>query len=153
MSAAPRLCLVTLIVLALSTAVVEPGAASHLGTYPQKHRILYQLNDGGVDKAKFVLGNLRNHVNGVGWQHIEAVELVVFGPALKSFVVKTMDPDLKQLLESLQTSGLVFGACGNTMKNFNISLPELPDGARPLPQGGVVRIMELEDAGYRYIRP
>lgn len=153
MSASSRLCFVALIVLAVTTARVEPGAASHLGAYPQKHRILYQLNDGGVDKAKFVLGNIRNHVNGVGWQHIEAVELVVFGPALKTFVVKTMDADVKHLLESLQTQGLVFGACGNTMKNFNISLAELPDGSKPLPQGGVVRIMELEDAGYRYIRP
>jgi uncharacterized protein len=145
------------VALALAVVVVTvlagPGAASHLKEYPHKHRILYQLDDAGVDKAKFVLGNIRNHVNGVGWQNIEAIELVVFGPALKSFVVKTMDPDLKYLLESLQTQGLVFGACGNTMKNFSITLQELPDGSRPLPQGGVVRIMELEDAGYRYIRP
>src|SRR5215475_13275496 len=103
MLAIPRACFVALFVVAVVVAGVAPGAASHLSTYPQKHRIVYQLNDAGVDKAKFVLGNLRNHVNGVGWQHIEAVELVVFGPALKSFVVKTMDPDLKQLLECLQT--------------------------------------------------
>ena len=158
MPASPRLCFVTLIVtavtvIAVTTSCVEPGAASHLGAYPQKHRILYQLDDGGVDKAKFVLGNIRNHVNGVGRQNIEAIELVVFGPALKAFLVKTMDADVRRLLESLQTQGLVFGACGNTMRNFNISLPELPDGSTPLPQGGVVRIMELQDAGYRYIRP
>ena len=153
MVAPPRLCFVALIVIGVTTARVEPGAASHLAEYPQKHRILYQLDDGGVDKAKFVLGNIRNHLNGVGWQNIEAVELVVFGPALKSFVVKTMDADVRHLLESLQTQGLVFGACGNTMRNFRISLPELPDGSKPLPQGGVVRIMELQDAGYRYIRP
>src|SRR5262245_1412871 len=147
MLAAPRLWFVTLVVIAIVAAPTERAAASHLKEYPQKHRILYQLNEAGVDKAKFVLGNIRNHVNGVGWQNIEAVELVVFGPALKSFLVKTMDADLRHLLESLQTQGLVFGACGNTMKNFSITLPELPDGSRPLPQGGVVRIMELEDAG------
>jgi intracellular sulfur oxidation DsrE/DsrF family protein len=132
---------------------VHRGEASHLRDFPQKHRIVYQLDDGGTDKAKFVLGNIRNHVSGVGWQNIEAIELVVFGPALKSFLVKAIDPDLRHLLETLQTQGMVFGACGNTMKNFNITLQELPDGSRPLPQGGVVRIMELQDAGYRYLRP
>ena len=134
-------------------AFAGSSEASHLKEYPDKHRILYQLADAGTDRAKFVLGNIRNHVSGVGRQNIEAVELVVFGPALKSFVTKTMDPEVRHLLETLQTQGLTFGACGNTMKNFNIALDELPDGAKPLPQGGVVRIMELEDAGYRYIRP
>jgi intracellular sulfur oxidation DsrE/DsrF family protein len=148
---------VWLVIIALVAAVVasfgHSAVASHLRDYPQKHRIVYQLDDGGADKAKFVLGNMRNHLNGVGGQNIEAIELVVFGPALKSFVVKTIDPDVRHLLETLQTQGMTFGVCGNTMKNFSITLQELPDGSRPIPQGGVVRIMELQDAGYRYIRP
>jgi uncharacterized protein len=128
--------------------------ASHLKENPKKHRIVYQLDDAGADKAKFVLNNMRNHIAGVGgWQHIEALELVVFGPGLKSFVTKTMDPDVRRSLEALQNQGMVFGACGNTMKNFSITLEELPDRSKPLPQGGVVRIMELQDSGYVYIRP
>jgi hypothetical protein len=141
------------LVVAVGAAFAHPAVASHLRDYPQKHRIVYQLDDGGADKAKFVLGNMRNHLNGVGGQNIEAIELVVFGPALKSFVVKTIDPDVRHLLETLQTQGMTFGVCGNTMKNFSITLQELPDGSRPIPQGGVVRIMELQDAGYRYMRP
>lgn len=137
----------------LSLAALPAAQASHLKEHPKKHRIVYQLADAGVDKAKFVLGNLRNHVNGVGSQNIEAVELVVFGPALRSFVTANMDPDLQRSLEALQAQGMTFGACGNTMKNFNITLDQLPSGSRPLPQGGVVRIMELQDAGYVYIRP
>jgi uncharacterized protein len=137
--------------LASTSLTVE---ASHLKESPRKHRILYQLDDAGADKAKFVLGNMRNHITGVGgWENIEAMELVVFGPGLKSFVTKTMDPDLRRMLEGMQGQGLVFGACGNTMKNFSITLDELPGGAKPLPQGGVVRIMELQDRGYVYIRP
>src|SRR3989442_1003934 len=113
------------------------AGASHLKESPKKHKIVYQLDDAGVDKARFVLGNIRNHIDGVGLQNIEAVELVVFGPALRSFVTATMDPDLKRSLDLLQTQGLTFGACGNTMRNFNITLEQLPSGSRPLPQGGV----------------
>jgi intracellular sulfur oxidation DsrE/DsrF family protein len=128
--------------------------ASHLKENPRKHKIVYQLDDAGVDKAKFVLGNIRNHVAGVGgWQNVESLELVVFGPALKSFVQGSIDPALAQLLETLQMQGMTFGACGNTMKNFSITAEQLPAKSLILPQGGVVRVMELQEQGYIYLRP
>jgi intracellular sulfur oxidation DsrE/DsrF family protein len=39
------------------------------------------------------------------------------------------------------------------MKGLNVTLEQLPDGAKTLPQGGVVRVMELQEAGYSYTRP
>jgi uncharacterized protein len=57
------------------------------------------------------------------------------------------------MLAELQGQGLVFGACGNTMKGMSLTLEQLPAGARHLPQGGVVRIMELVEQGYVYLRP
>ncbi|OLB06857.1 MAG: hypothetical protein AUH14_05080 [Candidatus Rokubacteria bacterium 13_2_20CM_69_15_1] len=127
---------------------------AHLKENPRKHRIVYHLDEAGLDKAKFVLGNIRNHVVGVGgWQHIEALELVVHGPALKLFVQSSIDPALKQTLEMLQEQGMTFGACGNTMKNFSITTEQLPHGSLVLPQGGVVRLMELQEHGYIYLRP
>jgi len=144
--------------MAIGLAMLVPGAmpaaASHLKENPKKHKVVYHLDEAPVDKAKFVLGNIRNHVDGVGgWQNIEALELVVNGAALKNFVTKTMDPDLKRALAQLQGQGLVFGACGNNMRAFNVTLEQLPEGTKPLPQGGVVRVMELQEQGYSYIRP
>jgi intracellular sulfur oxidation DsrE/DsrF family protein len=142
------------LVAAILMMTLMPSDAAHLKDNGRKHRILYQLDDAGLDKARFVLGNIRNHVAGVGgWQNVDAVELVVFGPALKSFVKDSIDPTLKQSLEALQGQGMTFGACGNTMKNFTITAEQLPDKSLILPQGGVVRIMELQEAGYIYIRP
>jgi len=110
--------------------------AAHLKDSARKHKIVYQLDDAGVDKAKFVLGNIRNHISGVGGsQNIEALELVVFGPALKSFVQGSMDPGLMQ------------------MQNYSITAEQLPPKSLILPQGGVVRIMELQEQGYIYMRP
>jgi intracellular sulfur oxidation DsrE/DsrF family protein len=138
-----------LVLLAASAA-----QASHLKEQPKKHKVVYHLSEAGVDKARFVLGNIENNIEGVGgWQNIEALELVVHGPALKNFLTKTMDPDLKKTLERLQAQGVGFEACGNTMKALHITLDQLPAGAHHLPQGGVVRIMELEEQGYAYIRP
>jgi intracellular sulfur oxidation DsrE/DsrF family protein len=132
------------------------GAAdgSHLKDFPKKHKVVYQLIDPGPDKARLVLRNIQQHVEGVGgWQHFEALELVVHGQALKSFVKDEIDPGVKRTLEMLQTQGMQFGACGNTMRNFSITLEQLPEGSKLLPQGGVVRLMELQEAGYVYLRP
>jgi len=141
-------------VVAIVLMTMVAADASHLKENARKHRVVYQLDDAGLDKAKFVLGNIRNHVAGVGgWQNVESLELVVFGPALKSFVQGSMDAALKQTLETLQGQGMTFGACGNTMKNFSITTEQLPAKSLVLPQGGVVRIMELQELGYIYLRP
>ena len=143
-----------LAVAIVMVALVQADAA-HLKEHARKHRIVYQLTDASVDYAKWVVANnIRNHAAGVGgWQNIEALELVVFGPALKSFAKDGFDPALKQMLEALQGQGMTFGACGNTMKNFSITAEQLPANSLILPQGGVVRLMELQEAGYTYIRP
>src|SRR3989449_4700707 len=95
-----------------------------------------------------------NHIRCVGGaDHIEALELVVHGAALRNFVTASMDVALRAALDRLQTQGLAVGACGNTMKAFNITLEQLPQGTRPLPQGGVVRVMELQEQGFVYLRP
>jgi len=149
-----RTVLALVVGLALAASAAVSADASHLKENPRKHKVVYHLDEAGADKARFVLGNIQNHVDGVGgWQNIEALELVVNGPALKSFVASSMNPELRQALQELQRDGLAFGACGNTMKAFTVTLDQLPAGARPLPQGGVVRVMELQEQGYAYIRP
>ena len=146
-----RAWLVALALLALAPMV---AGAAHLPEQPRKHKIVYHLTEAGVDKAKFVLGNIQNNIDGVGGlEHIEAIELVVHGPALKTFVTASIDPDIRGKLDRLQVQGVAFGACGNTMKTFNLTLEQLPPGARYLPQGGVVRVIELVEQGYVYIRP
>lgn len=135
--------------LALSAAGAE---ASHSPEHPKKHKVFYHLNDGGVEKAKAVLVNIENHVQVVGWKNIEALELVVHGPALRTFLTKDMDPDVRGKLETLLAGGLRFDACQNTMARQKIDLKDLIEGATPVPSG-VVRVMELQEAGYAYIRP
>ena len=140
--------------IAAILASVVPVEAAHLAEQPKKHKVVYHLNEPSVDKARFVLGNIQNHIDGVGgMKNIEAIELVVHGPALRTFITKDMNPDIKRALDELRSEGVGFGACGNTMKAFNITLEQLPAGTRALPQGGVVRVMELVEQGYVYIRP
>ena len=110
------------------------------------------LDDPGVDRARAVLVNIENHVNVVGWRNIEAIELVVHGPALRTFIAKDIDPEVRGKLDTLPAGGLRFDACQNTMARQKIELKDLIEGATPVPSG-VVRVMELQEAGYAYIKP
>jgi len=138
---------VAALVLAWSVA-----QASHLAEQPKRHKVFYHLDEPGVERAKAVLVNIENHVNVVGWKNIEAFELVVHGPALRTFLAKDMDPDVRGKLETLLAGGLRFDACQNTMARQKIEVKDLIEGVTPVPSG-VVRVMELQEAGYAYIRP
>jgi len=39
------------------------------------------------------------------------------------------------------------------MKGMGITLEQLPEGTKTLPQGGVVRVMELQEKGWAYVKP
>jgi len=126
--------------------------AGHTSDNPKKHKAFFHLNEGDPKKASAVLTNMQNYVDVVGWQNIEALELVVHGPGLRPFIVKTIDPEVKGKVEALLTAGMKMGACQITMKRQNIKPEELIEGLPPIPSG-VVRVMELQEKGYAYIRP
>jgi intracellular sulfur oxidation DsrE/DsrF family protein len=142
-------CVAVVAALALAWSVAQ---ASHLVEQPKRHKVLYHLDEPGVDRARAVLVNIENHVNVVGWKNIEALELVVHGPALRTLLAKDMDPEVRGKLETLLAGGLRFDACQNTMARQKIEVKDLIEGVTPVPSG-VVRVMELQEAGYAYIRP
>ena len=144
-----RGCFAVVAALVLAWSVAQ---ASHLAEQPKRHKVSYHLDEPGVERAKAVLVNIENHVSVVGWKNIEALELVVHGPALRTFLTKDMDPDVRGKLETLLAGGLRFDACQNTMARQKIEVKDLIEGVTPVPSG-VVRVMELQEAGYAYIRP
>ncbi len=50
---------------------------------PGRQRVAYHLAD--ADRVIFVLGNLQNHLDGVGGPGMADIRLVVHGPALCAF--------------------------------------------------------------------
>ncbi|HBK81355.1 MAG TPA: hypothetical protein DDZ83_17105 [Nitrospinae bacterium] len=129
------------------------AAHTKMGVGSKKHKVVYHLSSRNWKHAMFNLGNIKNHMKGVGGPRNLDVHIVVHGPALPNFTKKKINKKLKARLETLQLDGLKFGACGNTMKRFKITMDQLPQGAIHVPQGGVVRLAELQEQGYVYLRP
>jgi len=100
-----------------------------------------------------VLGNIKNHYEGVGGPQHVTIALVVHGPALKSFIATGANPDQSKRVAEFSKAGLELNACGNTMKAQNVTLKDLLPGFIAAEQGGVVRLAELQSRGYVYLRP
>jgi intracellular sulfur oxidation DsrE/DsrF family protein len=118
---------------------------------PDKSKVVYHLDD--LDKVAFVLGNIRNHYQGMGGPDKVTIALVVHGPALKAFQKRAATPDLANHVGGFAKDGLQLNACGNTMRAMRLTLDDLLPGFIKADRGGVVRLAELQSQGYVYLRP
>ena len=80
-----------------AAAVTKAQAAT-----PDKSKVVYHLNE--TDKVQFVIGNIENHVEGVGGPDKVTIALVVHGPALRAFHAASANADIKGRMASLMKS-------------------------------------------------
>ncbi|MBI5261769.1 MAG: DsrE family protein [Bradyrhizobium sp.] len=118
---------------------------------PKRQRVAYHLAD--LDRVVFALGNIQNHVDGVGGPGQADIRLVVHGPALRGFHALAAQPHIVAATERLTQAGVAFEACANTMKAQGVKLEDLTSGFIAAEKGGVVRLAELQQQGYAYLRP
>ena len=118
---------------------------------PAPLKVVYHLADN--EKVGFVLGNIRNHIDGVGGPDKVTIALVVHGGALRAFHAAGAAGDVSARVADIAASGVGLHACGNTMKAQNVTLAQLLPGFVVADHGGVTRIAELQSQGYLYIRP
>ncbi|WP_420965796.1 DsrE family protein [Bradyrhizobium sp. B120] len=140
----------TLSAIGAAFAASRANAAAETSP-PGKLKVVYHLDDLG--KVSFVIGNIQNHLDGVGGPGNVTIALVVHGQALKAFHSATANPDLSKHVGLLSKDGIELAACGNTMKSQNIGLNDLLPGFVAAERGGVVRLAELQSQGYLYLRP
>ena len=138
-------------VSAIGAVFAASGASATTEAPAGKLKVVYHLND--LDKVNFVIGNIQNHLDGVGGPDNVTIALVVHGQALKAFHSAAASPDLSRRVGQFSSDGIELAACGNTMKSQNISLKDLLPGFVSADRGGVVRLAELQSQGYLYLRP
>ena len=129
----------------------SPARADTAPAAPGVPKVVYHLAD--LDKVAFVLGNIRNHIEGMGGPDKVQVALVVHGPALKAFRAATPNAALKSDVGTIRGSGVALVACRNTMEAQKLALDDLLPGFIVAQQGAVVRLAELQRGGWIYLRP
>ena len=127
-------------------------ALASVNSHAEERKLVIQVSDGDVKTQTIALNNAVNVQKTLGPGNVK-IEVVAYGPGLSIF---TKNSKLSQRVASLAMNDeMVFSACGNTMKKIEKKTgkkPVLTDGVKVVP-GGVIRIMELQEQGYSYIRP
>jgi uncharacterized protein len=152
-----------LLVAARAAAQTRPPATKAEAAKPKakgaeqaQHRLVLQVNTNDAAAMNLVLNNAAN----VDQYYIDKgelveIEIVTFGPGLH--MLRDDTSPVKDRIKSMAESrpSVSFMACGNTAENMakaeNKKIPLLPQAT--VVRSGVVRVMELQEQGWSYVRP
>ena len=115
------------------------------------HKVVIQVSSNNPKTQKLALNNAVNLQKYYGMDNVK-VEVVAYGPGLS---IMTNKSKLSKRVSSLAMGDIRFSACHNTMmavKRRTGKLPHLGEVVKIVPSG-VVRIEQLQEQGYAYIRP
>ncbi len=140
--------LITLIALMLSATLAYAGDVMH------KVAVHVDENDPKlINMALNNVQNLKNYYTNKGEE--VAIEVVAYGPGLLMYIDGKSPVADRIATMSLEIDNLQFSACGNTHRKMSQKagkdVPLLSE-AQIVPSG-VVRLIELQENGYAYIRP
>lgn len=119
------------------------------------HKVAIQVDEADPAVMNLALNNAKNVASYFKEKgETVAVEIVAYGPGLMMY---TADSPVKDRISemSLANDNMQFSACGNTMAAMEKKTgkkPELLSEAKVV-TSGVVRLMELQEDGYSYVRP
>ena len=114
-------------------------------------KLVIQVSSADEVKQKVALNNAVNMQKALGQDNI-TIEVVAYGPGLSLLTDKSSQ---LQRVASLAMQEIRFSACGTSMNKLAKKtghMPVLIEGVQVVP-AGVIRIMELQEQGYAYIRP
>lgn len=122
----------------------------------EPHRLAIHVDQDDPQVMNLALNNAQNVINHYESQGEEVViEIVAYGPGLNMYVADK-SPVADRIAE-MAASGddVTFAACENTLSAFEAKagadIPLLSEAS--LVPSGVVRLMELQEEGYSYVRP
>lgn len=113
----------------------------------KKHNVVFHVTDNDPVKWNQVMNNVTNMQKNVGKDLIN-IEVVANGPALD--MMKLESPVGERMSEA-QKNGIAFMACGATMKAAKVTEKDLFPGVIVVP-GGVIEIMNKQEAGWTYLK-
>ncbi|SCC91555.1 conserved exported hypothetical protein [Thiomonas sp. X19] len=116
-----------------------------------QYKLVLQIDDDNPALWNLALNNAQNVLDYFGQEKVRII-IVAFGPGLKMFL---KDSPVGDRIAAQNAEGIEFDACHNTMEAMAKKIGHMPvlvPEAVIVP-AGVVRIMQLEKAGFAYIRP
>jgi intracellular sulfur oxidation DsrE/DsrF family protein len=144
--------------LATATLISIAFAASAFAADTKPHRVAIQVNQNDPQVMNLALNNATNVLEYYRAKNEDVeIDIVTYGPGLHMLRSDTspVQDRLKRLKEMAFPSKVQFSACNNTKqgmeKTEGKAISVVPDAT--IVPSGVVRIMELQEQGWSYVRP
>ena len=122
----------------------------------QAHRLILQVITNEAGMMNLALNNAQNvaqYYQDLG-ETVE-IEVVTFGPGLHMLRDDTSPVKARIKAIAASTPSIAFKACGNTQANMGKAeskeIALIPEAS--VVKSGVVRVMELQEKGWTYVRP
>jgi intracellular sulfur oxidation DsrE/DsrF family protein len=151
---------IALLIVGPSQAQVkkQPSAQMSKRTVADKkaHRLILQVNTNEPAMMNLALNNATNvaqYYKDLGEK--VTIDVVTFGPGLHMLRDDTSPVKARIKAISESTPAISFEACGNTRENMSkVEGKEIPLIAEAkVVKSGVVRVMELQEQGWTYVKP
>jgi intracellular sulfur oxidation DsrE/DsrF family protein len=120
------------------------------------HRLILQVNTNDPVAMNLALNNAMNvtqYYKDLGEK--VKIEVITFGPGLHMLRDDTSPVKARIETMALSTPEVSFKACGNTQENMrkaeNKGIPIIPQAQ--VVKSGVVRVLQLEEQGWTYVKP
>ena len=116
-----------------------------------KAHVVLQVSEDNPQLWGLTLNNITNLMKYFGPDKVQIV-LAAYGPGLK---ILFADSPVAERIKALDAQGVEFDACNVTITGMTKKLghrPRLVDASVVVP-GGIVRIMQLQQHGFDYIKP
>lgn len=139
------------LVLSIIAMLTLGSFSSAFAENDKHHKVVIQVSTNDPLTQKIALNNAVNLQKHYGMDNVD-IEIVAYGPGLGIMTKKSKEAGR---VKSLSMQNMTFSACGNTMAKVEKKTgkkPVLTEGVGKVPSG-VVRILELQEEGYAYLRP
>jgi uncharacterized protein len=144
--------------LAFAALLLAPLASVGLAADQKPHRVAIQVDQNDPQLMNLALNNATNVIEYFRGRNEEVdVDIVTWGPGLHMLRDDTspVKDRLKRLKELAFPGKLQLSACNNTRqgmeKTEGKAVPIISDAT--IVPSGVVRLMELQEQGWSYVRP
>jgi intracellular sulfur oxidation DsrE/DsrF family protein len=153
---AVALCAVLLLLTPAVTAQGQASITSAPASTPKTHRLVLQVNTADPATMNLALNNASNveqNYRELG-EKVE-IEIVAFGPGLH--MLRDDTSPVKERVKAIagKSAAISFKACDNTRQNMGKAeaktIPLVAEAT--MVKSGVVRLIELQEQGWTYVRP
>jgi intracellular sulfur oxidation DsrE/DsrF family protein len=141
---------------AAATLTKQATAQKRTVANKKLHNLVLQVNTNEPAMMNLALNNATNvaqYYKDLGEK--VSIEVVTFGPGLHMLRDDTSPVKARIEVLALSTPEISFKACGNTRENMRKAeskdIPIIPQAQ--VVKSGVVRVMELQEKGWSYVKP